>query len=273
MFKFLFLLLASFCSAQSYRFVYEYKMKPDLKIDSLVTDYMNLDSDGKKSYFYNAAKYERDSAYNSTKNNAVLYNGKKYDQNLGYIVEKEYAQKNIKFYDKYKTANLLVIEDEAPKWNIEKEFLKINNISCQKATTNYKGRTWEAWFSKEYPINDGPYKFIGLPGLIVSLKDSEGNHAFNLIQIKKIKTLFAFLPKNNKEMSWKEYRKAIMTYTPNLADDIESMSIEKNVGAMNIQFKDGYVGKFDVEKLKKNGNMDAEIAKILRRTNNPIEKE
>jgi GLPGLI family protein len=56
-----------------------------------------------------------------------------------------------------------------------------------KATTNYKGRVWEAWFSKEYPINDGPYKFTGLPGLIVSLKDSEGDHIFNLIQIKKIK--------------------------------------------------------------------------------------
>jgi hypothetical protein len=54
MYKVLFLLMASFCSAQNYRFVYEYKMKPDRKIDSLVTDYMNLDSDGKRSYFYNA---------------------------------------------------------------------------------------------------------------------------------------------------------------------------------------------------------------------------
>jgi GLPGLI family protein len=248
-------------------------MKPDRKIDSLVTDYMNLDSDGKRSFFYNAAKYERDSTYNSTKNNAVLFNGKRYDQNLGYIVEKEYAKRNVKFYDKYKTANLLVTENESQTWNIEKEFRKINNINCQKATTNYKGRIWEVWFSKKYPINDGPYKFIGLPGLIVSLKDSEGDHAFNLIQIKKINTTFPFLPKSNKEMSWKEYRKTIMTYIPNLADDIDSMSIEKNVGAMNIQFKDGYVGKFDLEDLKKGGNMDAEIAKKLRRTNNPIEKD
>ncbi|WP_426278080.1 GLPGLI family protein [Chryseobacterium sp. S-02] len=273
MYKILFLVMASFCSAQSYRFVYEYKMKPDLAIDSLVTDYMNLDSDGKKSYFYNAAKYERDSAYSSTKNNAVLYNGKKYDQNLGYIVEKEYAQKNIKFYDKYKTANLLVIEDEPQKWHIEKEFLKINNIDCQKATANYKGRVWEAWFSKEYPVNDGPYKFRGLPGLIVSLKDSEGNHVFNLIQIKKIKRIFVFLPKNNKEMNWKDYRKTLMTSTPNLADDIEAMSVDKSIGVMNLQFKDGYVAKFDLKELKKSGNPEDEIAKRLRRTNNPIEKE
>lgn len=264
--------MTSLCLAQNYRFVYEYKMKPDRKIDSLVTDYMNLDSDGKRSYFYNVAKYERDSLYNITKNSADLYNGKKYDQNLGYIVEKSYGQKNIKFYDKYKTVNLLVLENEPQKWNIEKEFLKINNINCQKATTNYKGRVWEAWFSKEYPINDGPYKFTGLPGLIVSLKDSEGDHSFNLIQIKKIKTVFAFLPKNSKEMSWKDYRKTLMTYKPNFADDIESMSVDKSIGAMNIQFKDGYVVKFDLKELK-SGNPDDEIAKRLRRTNNPIEKD
>ncbi len=273
MYKILFLLVASLCSAQSYRFVYEYKMKPDKKMDSLVTDYMNLDSDGKKSYFYNAAKYERDSAYQSTKNTAVLYDGKKYDQNLGYIIEKEYAKKNLKFYDKYKTANLLIIEDESQNWNIEKEFSKINNIDCQKATANYKGRIWEAWFSKEYPINDGPYKFRGLPGLIVSLKDSEGDHTFNLIQIKKIKTIFASVPKSNKEMSWKDYRKTLMTYSPSLADDIETMNVDKSVGAMNLQFKDGYVAKFDLKELKKSGNPDDEIAKRLRRTNNPVEKE
>ncbi|PJJ66748.1 GLPGLI family protein [Chryseobacterium geocarposphaerae] len=273
MYKILFLLVTSLCSAQNYRFVYEYKMKPDRKIDSLVTDYMNLDSDGKRSYFYNAAKYERDSLYNVTKNSADLYNGKKYDQNLGYIIEKNYGQKNIKFYDKYKTANLLVLENEPQKWNIEKEFLKINNINCQKATTNYKGRVWEAWFSKEYPINDGPYKFTGLPGLIVSLKDSKGDHSFHLIQIKKNKTVFAFLPKNSKEMSWKDYRKALMIYTSNLADDIEAMSVDKIIGAMNIQFKDGYIAKFDLKELKKSSNQDDEIAKRLRRTNNPIEKE
>ncbi|REC44082.1 hypothetical protein DRF67_18360 [Chryseobacterium pennipullorum] len=46
--------------AQNYRFVYEYKMKSDIdNKDSQVIDYMNLDSDGKKSYFYNAVKYER----------------------------------------------------------------------------------------------------------------------------------------------------------------------------------------------------------------------
>jgi GLPGLI family protein len=53
-----------------------------------------------------------------------------------------------------------------PVWKIEKEFLKINNMNCQKAVANYKGRIWEAWFSKDYPISDGPYKFMDCQDLL-----------------------------------------------------------------------------------------------------------
>lgn len=272
MYKLLFCLLVSFVSAQNYRFVYEYKMKPDInKKDSIVTDYMNLDTDGKKSYYYNAVKYERDSTYAITKSYKDLLLAKTYDQNLSYVVEKDYAKKAMNFYDKFKTVNLLIPENEIPKWNIEKEFLKINNIDCQKATANYKGRAWEAWFSKDYPVNDGPYKFSGLPGLVVSLKDSENNHFFNLIQIKKIKGIFSLLPKSHKQMTFAEYKKNMSNFTFS-NDDIESLSINKQTGKADIQVKDGYLVKIGLDEMK-SGNLDEKILQKLKRTNNYIEKE
>ncbi|KQT35504.1 hypothetical protein ASG22_00280 [Chryseobacterium sp. Leaf405] len=272
MYKLLFLLIVSFVSAQNYRFVYEYKMKPDTnKKDSIVTDYMNLDTDGKKSYFYNSTKYERDSTYNASKNYKDLLNAKSYDQNLSYVVEKDYSKKSMNFYDKFKTVNLLIFENESPKWKIEKEFLKINNINCQKATTNYKGRIWEAWFSKDYPVNDGPYKFSGLPGLVVSLKDSDDDHVFNLIQIKKVKEIFSLLPKSSKQMTFAEYKKYMNSYTFS-NDDIESMSINKQTGKADIQLKDGYITKIGLDEMKKMKKFDEEITKRLRRTNNYIER-
>ncbi|WP_051882206.1 GLPGLI family protein [Chryseobacterium soli] len=273
MYRLLFLLFATLFSAQNYRFVYEYKMKPDAgKKDSVVTDYMNLDTDGKKSYFYNAVKYERDSAYTADKNNAALFQSKHYDQNLNYIIEKQYAKKTVNFYDKFKSVNLLITDNDAPKWKIEKEFATINTMNCQKATTDYKGRKWEAWFSKEYPISDGPYKFSGLPGVVLKLKDADDNHVFNLIQIKKIQSLFALVPKSNKQVSREEYKKIMKNYTFIAADDIQSMNMDSKAGMMSIQLKDGYIGKFDTNQLKKSGaGMDAEIAKRLRKTNNPIE--
>jgi GLPGLI family protein len=271
MYKLLFLFIISFTSAQNYRFVYEYKMKPDVnKKDSVITDYMNLDTDGKKSYFYNSAKYERDSAYSASKNYKDLLLAKSYDQNLSYIIEKDYSKQEMNYYDKFKTVNLLVVDSEAPKWKIEKEFSKINNINCQKATTNYKGRIWEAWFSKEYPVSDGPYKFSGLPGLVASLKDSENDHIFNLIQIKKITNIFSFLPKSNKQMTFAEYKKTMNSFTFS-NDDVESISINKQIGKADIQLKDGYIAKLGTDDMK-SGKIEDKISKLLKRTNNYIER-
>ncbi len=50
----------------------------------------------------------------------------------------------------------------------------------QKATTSYGGRDWEAWFAPGIPINDGPYKFNGLPGLIMKLQDTRKHYVFVL---------------------------------------------------------------------------------------------
>jgi GLPGLI family protein len=273
MYKLIFLLVVSFVSAQQYRFTYSYQMKPDAgKKDSVITDYMNLDTDGMKSYFYNAAKYEKDSAYAVTRNFRDLLQAKSYDQNLSYIVQKDYGKKEINFYDQFKTIRLVIPENEVPKWKIEKEFIKINGISCQKATARYKGRVWEAWFSKEYPINDGPYKFSGLPGIVVSIKDSENDHAFNLIQIKKINKIFSLLPKSVKKMTFTEYKKIMRDYTFN-SEDIENMSVNKQENRIDLQLKDGYIAKIGADEMKKMNKMDEEMTKRLRRTNNNIERE
>ncbi|WP_160138375.1 GLPGLI family protein [Chryseobacterium sp. c4a] len=271
----LFLALVCTVSAQNYRFVYEYKMKSDIENeDSQVTDYMNLDSDGKKSYFYNAVKYERDSIYQADKDLKRLFKSKNYDRNLGYIIEKDYSKREANLYDKYKTANLVVTDHEAPKWSVQKEFLKVNGIDCQKAVAQYKGREWEAWFSKEYPISDGPYKFNGLPGLVIRVKDMDNHHVFNMIQVKKVNSIFSFVPKNNKKMSDQEYRKLLKneTFSP---EDIESINIDGQTGKMGVQLKDGYATQLDMAQIKKagKGNEDAELARLLKKSNNPIEKE
>ncbi|MCS4303975.1 GLPGLI family protein [Chryseobacterium sp. BIGb0232] len=274
-YKLLLLALACTVSAQNYRFVYEYKMKSDIDHkDSLVTDYMNLDSDGKKSYFYNAVKYERDSVYQADKNLKVLFKSKNYDRSLSYIIEKDYSKREANLYDKYKTANLVITDSEVPKWSVEKEFLNINGMNCQKAVARYKGREWEAWFSKDYPISDGPYKFNGLPGIVVRIKDIDNEHVFNMIQVKKVNSIFSFVPKNNKKMSDKEYRKLLKDdiFSP---EDIESINIDGQTGKMGVQLKDGYATQLDMSLIKKagKGNEDAELGRLLKKSNNPIEKE
>jgi GLPGLI family protein len=48
----------------------------------------------------------------------------------------------------------------------------------------YAGRDYKAWFTNEIPVSDGPYKFYGLPGLIVEIEDSKKQYTFELVSYK-----------------------------------------------------------------------------------------
>lgn len=56
---------------------------------------------------------------------------------------------------------------------------------CHKATATFRGRTWTVWYTLDLPYSDGPWKFCGLPGLILHAYDSEGLFRFNCIGIEK----------------------------------------------------------------------------------------
>lgn len=45
---------------------------------------------------------------------------------------------------------------------------------CYKATACFRGRSYEVWFTLEIPVQTGPWKLHGLPGLILKAKDSKG---------------------------------------------------------------------------------------------------
>lgn len=56
----------------------------------------------------------------------------------------------------------------------------------EKATTVFRGRTYEAWFTPDIPVSDGPWKFSGLPGLILEVHDSKNHYVFSCIGIRKV---------------------------------------------------------------------------------------
>lgn len=66
-----------------------------------------------------------------------------------------------------------VIDEKVPslKWKILKEEKKMSNFICRKATTNFRGRTYTAWFTMEIPVSGGPWKLQGLPGMIIEAYD------------------------------------------------------------------------------------------------------
>ena len=77
-------------------------------------------------------------------------------------------------------------DSEKINWKILNEKRKIKSFDVQKAESEFGGRKWIAWFTNDIPIQDGPYKFYGLPGMILEITDIGYNHSFKLIGIQNI---------------------------------------------------------------------------------------
>lgn len=70
------------------------------------------------------------------------------------------------------------------KWTLHADSAQIAGYPCQKATTRFAGRDYTAWFTRQVPIGAGPYKFQGLPGLIVEISDADNEYRFKLTALK-----------------------------------------------------------------------------------------
>lgn len=71
------------------------------------------------------------------------------------------------------------------EWQLTDRTDTICGYLCTMATAEYGGRSWNAWFAEEIPSAFGPWKFNGLPGLILRVTDSEGVHDFKAISLRQ----------------------------------------------------------------------------------------
>ncbi|WP_282070183.1 GLPGLI family protein [Olleya namhaensis] len=69
------------------------------------------------------------------------------------------------------------------EWDLSHaDTLKIGTYICNKATTSFRGRNYIAWYTNDIAITFGPWKFHGLPGLILDMYDE--THKFEWIVTK-----------------------------------------------------------------------------------------
>jgi GLPGLI family protein len=69
-------------------------------------------------------------------------------------------------------------------WEIRTDTVTFLSYLCRKAICNFRGRKYEAWFTNEIPINNGPWKFSGLPGLILKVYDIQEHYVFECIGLE-----------------------------------------------------------------------------------------
>ncbi len=186
------LFLAFICQisfAQTNRFIYEVTMKPDANDkNSSFTEKAYLDISPTKSIFYGEKRMLRDSLISRMRDTKNFDRSQLEDlrSKIDFIVEKDFSTQKTTMKQRIARDNYSYEEDRKMVWKILPETTKIGDYKVQKAETVFAGRVWTAWFAQELPYQDGPYKFSGLPGLIVKIEDADGDFSFDLEQTKKI---------------------------------------------------------------------------------------
>lgn len=211
----------------TYRVIYDYKFQKD-STSFVYKDRLELLIGKKYSLFQSLNTKFNDSLFNA--NEDAIHSATESSEISSILSEQKRAVlklkilkkgKHITTYDKVMVDRYVYDETINFNWKIHKDTLTINSYKCNKATIRFSGRDYIAWFAKEIPIANGPYKFAGLPGLIIKIYDTKKQHTFALESFVKkqepiilYKDIFSSGGPRQK-VSKKEYYKAIKDFKDN----------------------------------------------------------
>lgn len=166
-------------------FTYLLQYRPNkVNKDYVIKELFSLQVSDDKAFFSSVNKLKMDSAFssqfkkNSSTINLDFRNLPKSQSN--YLIVQTIDSSN--FYESIGMTLLMYTNPVINKWKLTNETKVVNSINCKKAELHYKGRDWIAWYSDEIPFPFGPFKFSGLPGLIIKITDKTGDYDFELVK-------------------------------------------------------------------------------------------
>ncbi len=134
-------------------------------------------------------------------------------------------------FDSYFSDKFIYKDEEKLNWEITNTKQEISGYNCTLAKTVFAGREYNAWFTSEIPISDGPYKFKGLPGLIVKIEDVKKQYSFELESFTKTKKNFDFEKNKGIKVSKKEFYTSYKSFKKNFIAQLSHRGIEIDGGA------------------------------------------
>ncbi|MCT3698927.1 GLPGLI family protein [Elizabethkingia anophelis] len=157
-------------------------------------------------------KYSHQSTVGSKEINEML----NFRSKISIVLIKDIAKGTYVFQDRVK--NTYQYEEKQPSfnWKLEKGTKDILGHKCNKASTEYKGRKYTAWYATDIPINNGPYVFQGLPGFILELEDEDKEYHFIAVAIdKNSKPIYIRTESDILKVSREQFKKVEKSYYDN----------------------------------------------------------
>ncbi|GAB0155562.1 hypothetical protein CHRYSEOSP005_08230 [Chryseobacterium sp. Alg-005] len=261
----LFCFFATNAESQIHRFIYDVAYKKDSTQNNTTKENYHLDIGAKETQYYTRDFFIADSLIN---NRLPFPKGGKL--NTSNIIVHTTGTDNFEEYDIMESTVLKLQTKDSQKWSLSEEKKVIKGIHLQKATTNWGGRNWIAWFTTDILFQEGPYKFHGLPGLIVELYDDKNNYRFELVKSQKMNEPYhnQFI-QMSREMSvavnWEKYQSTKLTY-------FESpVSFLRNMNGGLKSSDDFYLNDGTVVKQSNSREINERLRNAIIRYNNPIE--
>lgn len=137
------------------------------------------------------------------------------------IIDRENNLLTERVFENLYVDGYFAVQEPLPKmnWKLLNEGKKIGEYDCKKASVEFRGRTYYAWYTTEIPVSLGPWKFNGLPGLILEVDD--------------LKEIYKWQAKT-------------VSYNSNVSEKELLVKVQNDPRFEDISFKD-----FDAKKVKK----------------------
>jgi GLPGLI family protein len=133
-----------------------------------------------------------------------------------------------------------IYEEPVPKfeWKIQADTMTVLGYKCMKATTMFRGRTYNVWFTPFIPIRQGPWKFNGLPGLILKAADTKGYFEWTATGIEKSQNKNIYAYNFDKTKTQKTTRKDMINLLHKRWKDPVGLKFYLRPNAQSFSYKD-----------------------------------
>jgi GLPGLI family protein len=91
------------------------------------------------------------------------------DSSFYYTSNKEFFFREVYMEDSFYVRDTLNLQ-----WQFKEGNKGIAGFECNQAIINFRGRNYTVWYTTEIPYSFGPWKFNGLPGLILEITEEQG---------------------------------------------------------------------------------------------------
>lgn len=181
------------------------------------TDSLNMQPDGEKIWMMLFKAYRNNPNRDSSSEPSYPH------MRNTFQITKKYKEKEMSVIDFFDN-QYFEYQESIPQfeWMITDSIKNINGLQCISAQCSTYGRDWTVWFCPDLPCGDGPWKFSGLPGLVVEAYDSNHFYKFKLTQIHSISNPVTPWGKNPKKTTRSKFNKQKYDYLQNLDGNLNA---------------------------------------------------